>query len=125
MKLAMCGAALLAALSLAGCGVNPANGDATLGGIDTGIPNADVQLVKKDVQAAINALPSICQKAAVGASMTASELLVIQQVGKLPAKTAANINNALAKGLIGCNGTAAVLSPVIQAPAGTPATAGN
>lgn len=114
MKSMLFAAALLASVPLAGCAVNAA-GNETIGGINTGIPAAQVAVAQADAQAAINALPTLCNDFAVGAAMTNAELQVLASVSKLPAKTIANISNASAKGLIVCQGTLAIVAPLAAA----------
>lgn len=104
-----------ALLGLAGCATAP-NGDYTIGGRDLGYGPAQVAVAQADVQKAINALPSLCSKFAVAAALTNAEIAVLQASAKLPAKTVANISNASAKGILLCNGTAAVVAPLATAP---------
>ena len=120
-------AGLAASLTLGACATSATDGDYTVFGVDTHINAAtvstDVGLVKADVQAAVNALPNLCQDFSQAAAMTQAEIGVLAQVTKLPAKTVANISNASAKGNLACAGTVAVVAPAAIAPAGTPPTA--
>ena len=115
-------AGLAASLTLGACAVNSA-GTETIFGVSTGISAANVALVQTDVQAAVAALPSICTDFANAATMTNAEIALLASQTKLPARTVSNISAASAKGLLLCNGTAAIVAPAAAAPAGTPPTA--
>jgi hypothetical protein len=106
--------AIALALSLGACATAP-NGDETVAGIDTGISAAKVAVAQADVQTAINALPELCSKFAVAATLTAAEASLLQSTAKLPAKTVANISNASATGQLICNGTVAIVAAATPA----------
>ena len=101
---------LALAFGLTACATAP-NGDYMVAGHDIGFGSAQVAVAQADVQAAVNALPTLCQSFAAGAAMTNAELALIASQTKLPAKTVANISNASSKGLLLCNGTAAIVAP--------------
>jgi hypothetical protein len=113
--LAAFSAAALAA-GLSGCSATAPVGGAPGAAAAISLPSVTLssgaQILLADVQKAVKALPAICTYAQIGATMTSAELTLLQSVAGLPAKTAANINNGLAKGVIGCAGTDAVLQPL-------------
>lgn len=112
-SLALAGA-FACALALGACGTL-ANGDSSFGGVDTGIKATSVAVAQADVQAAVNALPQLCNDFAIAAALTNAEVAVLSTSFKIPAKTVANISNASAKGQLLCNGTAAVVAPLAAA----------
>lgn len=107
---------ILAGLLALGACTAGGNGDAYVLGIDTHVKSdklaADAKLFQADVQKAIDTLPSLCQKFSIAVKLTQAELAVLTATAKLPAKTAANISNASAKGQLICDGTAAVVAPL-------------
>ncbi len=107
MKSIVLVSALALAVGLSGCMTTT-----TPGGVTTVTVSPGVQVALNDIQTAINALPAVCSAAATASALTAGELAIIQSVTKLAPKTVSNINNALSKGVVACNGTSAVLLPL-------------
>lgn len=110
-------AAFASSLALSGCGVNSA-GNETILGISTPASAAAIAVAQSDVQAAVAALPSLCQDFANGAALTQAELaaLAAAQV-KVPSATLAAISKLSTNGQLACNGTVAVLADANGAPA--------
>lgn len=97
-------------VSLGACAVN-STGQETVFGIATPFSGVQVAVIQADVQAAVAALPSLCQTFANGAALIHGEITVLQSAQvKLSPATVAAISKLSTNGQVGCNGTVAVLA---------------